>query len=136
MGRKSRPEELGLIDQMKAIRLPVLGKTEDSVRKYLEAVKRTILSGLITEGTAKNLIAMASVQLRSIHQEKERGELNEWRELVKRAEIVDAIGRASEVEQRLHQERPLAPDGAGTVTSAEVGANRDQGPAPAAAPGR
>jgi hypothetical protein len=93
-GRKSKAEELGLIEARKSLRLPPLAMDARAVGKYIAAINKALLAGRLDNATARELASNANVVLRAVRVRHQSGELEELEELLRRAEGVKEKARS------------------------------------------
>jgi len=84
--------------------LPKLGRTENSVRRFAEAVIAARLEGGISKDDAEIALAAANLALRAIKEKANRHAIDEVRDMLKRAEEIEKAGIAREVADRQHAE--------------------------------
>lgn len=98
MGRRGPPPQ-----GSPEARLPPIGRTEDSIRRFSAAVVEGHLGGRISHHNAEIALAGANLALRAIKQKGDRNDIAELRELVKRAEDSVKAGVGREVADRQHR---------------------------------
>jgi hypothetical protein len=103
-GRKTRAEELGLLEKKKRFlrTLPSLGDgaTEKDVQNFIAATVRGQLGGLLSQTELEGLQKSASIVLRALRQRHQSSELDELEQLVRDSEQVKAKARARGVAER------------------------------------
>lgn len=84
------------------VRLPELGDTPQSVRHYIAAVARSVSLGDMDHVIGRELGQLAKTYLAVIRHEHDVTEVEELKELVRRAEAVSRRGEAREISERQH----------------------------------
>lgn len=107
-GRRSKAEELDLLaDKQRFLKkLPKLGpkSTEPDVMKWTQMITDAYLGGLLGSGEMERLEKVAAIQLRALKQHHARHDIVELRDLVERAEAVEAraAARGAKLRDRTH----------------------------------
>jgi hypothetical protein len=84
------------------LKLPPLGATEESVRRYLAAVAKHVAIGDLSPRHADVLIKAAKGALAAIRDKHKRDEVEELKKLLAAAEAMNRAGLAHEAAERSH----------------------------------
>jgi len=85
-----------------SLKVPAIGSSEDSVRRYLAAVAKALAEGDLDPRYADSMIAAAKGALAAIRDKHKRDEVEELKKLLKAAEAVNRAGIAHEAAERSH----------------------------------
>lgn len=100
------------------IKLPGLGTTEKSIRKYLARVARAVIEQGLDPRYADTLIAAAKGALQAMRQEHSRNEVDELRAMVEQAKETLRSARKRVSDERDKLDAPVGADGADSRTPA------------------
>lgn len=103
------------IEPPQGLVFPKIGKTEESIRRYLATVARYLGEGRLDPRVADSMIAAAKGALQAVRERFKRLEVNELQTLVNRAEAVSRAGRAYESDDRQNR----VTDAAGAADAAD-----------------
>lgn len=105
--KRSGPRKIREPDE--ELKLPPLGKSYDSIVAYCAAVNRAVVTRQIDPRWADALIAGARLALRAVERKSHEGETLELKKMLTEAQKVARSGRAHEVAERQHADKPDEP---------------------------
>jgi len=101
-GRKGRSGRRRIAPTSPKLKLPVLGDSYESVRRYIAAINRAVAGGQLDHTKGRELVNGANVFRRALADEKREGELPELRKMLEQAKAIRKAGQAhaADVRQR------------------------------------
>jgi hypothetical protein len=103
-GRKSKAEELGLLEQKKRFlaTLPTLGarSSEKACQDYVAKISKAYVEGLLTGAELERLQKSVALILRALRQRHQSGELEELEALLAKSKALKAKAKARAVAER------------------------------------
>jgi hypothetical protein len=99
-GRRSKAEELGLLEARRGLRLPKLSMEPKSIARYLVAINAAVVAGKLDNRTARELISGANVVLRAQRQSFVQREMDELEGLLDEAKAIGARAKQRGVAER------------------------------------